>query len=367
MEKGFLNKVEDNATVQTWSETTQQEKDDSLAEGYVSDFYGDLPYLLDVKVDKHLFRALAQFWNPAYSCFTFGSVDLVPTVEEYTALLRCSKIQVDKAYSRAANVPTFLKKLMNITGMSEQWVAARIKQKGDSKCIPWRNLKDLILAHPDTRKRVDVFTLGIYDLVVFPKALGHIDEAVTDLFDRLDKGLHGSDNSRNLQISNECQDHFWKVDKVSYRVFSENYSPLKEIVALPRKDNISEEKWMATLQNLQEGNIEWRAPWMLSDEILYRCGDFDWVPLLGIWGAIGYAPLLVLRQYRSRQFVPTTHGLAQCEFLYKCDGYKKKIREITNAWRQTHRLKRLAVGPSTTPEYIEWLNRRINDNIPVPG
>lgn len=62
--------------------------------------YEDLPYLLDLKVDKHLFRALAQFWNPAYSCFTFGKVDLVPTVEEYTALLRCSKIQVDKAYSR---------------------------------------------------------------------------------------------------------------------------------------------------------------------------------------------------------------------------------------------------------------------------
>ncbi|MBA0702398.1 hypothetical protein Goari_027357 [Gossypium aridum] len=23
-------------------------------------------------MDKHLFRALAQYWNPAYSCFTFG-------------------------------------------------------------------------------------------------------------------------------------------------------------------------------------------------------------------------------------------------------------------------------------------------------
>ncbi|MBA0754425.1 hypothetical protein Gogos_020338 [Gossypium gossypioides] len=103
------------------------------------------------------------------------------------ALLRCSKIQVDKAYSRAINVPTFLKKLMNITGMSEQWVAARIKQKGDIKCIPWKNLKNLILAHPDTKKKVDVFALNVYDLVVFPKALGHVDEAIIDLFDRLDK------------------------------------------------------------------------------------------------------------------------------------------------------------------------------------
>ncbi|MBA0846120.1 hypothetical protein Goarm_022171 [Gossypium armourianum] len=104
MENGFLDKVEDNAAVQTWSETTQREKCDSLAEGYVSELwdftrtsvtqsYGDLPYLIDIKADKHLFRVLAQFWNPAYSCFTFGGVDLVPTVEEYMALLRCSKIQ----------------------------------------------------------------------------------------------------------------------------------------------------------------------------------------------------------------------------------------------------------------------------------
>ncbi|MBA0786117.1 hypothetical protein Gotri_027584, partial [Gossypium trilobum] len=135
IEKGFLDKVEDNAAVQTWSETTQRKKGDSLAEGYVSkswDFtrisvtqnilqefkkiydqwndevkqlfyfvHGDLPYLLDIKVDKHLFRTLAQFWNPAYSCFTFGGVDLEPTVEEYMALLRCSKIQANKAYSKS--------------------------------------------------------------------------------------------------------------------------------------------------------------------------------------------------------------------------------------------------------------------------
>ncbi|MBA0731472.1 hypothetical protein Golax_025659 [Gossypium laxum] len=37
-----------------------------------------------------------------------------------------------------------------------------------------------------------------------------------------------------------------------------NYSPLKEIVAIPRRDDITEEKWM-----------------MLLNEILYRCGDFD--------------------------------------------------------------------------------------------
>ncbi|MFQ6629546.1 hypothetical protein Gotur_007637, partial [Gossypium turneri] len=239
--------------------------------------YGDLSYLLDVKVYKHLFRDLTQYWNHAYSYFTSGKVDLVPTIEEYTTLLRCPRIQVDKAYSRVANILTFLRRLMNITGMSEPWVAAQIKQKGDSKCIPWKSLRDLILVHPDAKKRVNIFALSIYELVIFLKVLGHIDDAVLDLFDRLDK--------RVTSIL---------VEKVYYRVFSEDYSPLKEFVAIPIRDNISEEKWMAILQSLQDKDVEWRTLRMILNEIL------------------------------SRQFIPATQRLGQCEFVYKGDNYKKK-------------------------------------------
>ncbi|MFQ6634454.1 hypothetical protein Gotur_012347 [Gossypium turneri] len=162
MENEFLDKVENNTVDFTCISVTRNnlqelkeiwaQWDDKVKQLFYCN-YGDLPYLLDIKVDEHLFRALAQFWNSAYSCFTFGKVDMVPTMEEYTTLLRCSRIQADKAYSRAANVLTFVKKFMKITGTSEQWVTARIKQKGESKCIPWKSLRDLILVHLDTKKR----------------------------------------------------------------------------------------------------------------------------------------------------------------------------------------------------------------------
>ncbi|KAG8500699.1 hypothetical protein CXB51_004508 [Gossypium anomalum] len=254
--------------------------------------YGDLPYLLDVQVDEHLFRALAKFWNPAYSCFTFGEVDLVPTVEEYTALLRCPKFQVDRIYSRDASVPTFWKKLMTITGMSEQWITARIKEKGECKCISWDSLKGLILTHPDETKKL--LLAWFYS-------------------------------------------HFRLIDRVICRVFFEDYSPLKDIVASTRRVDVPEENWIVLLQNLQSKDIEWRAPWMIPGEILYRYGSFDWVPLLGIWGAIVYAPLLMLRQFGLRQSVLATHGLAQSEFMCRGADYKKRR------------------------------GRRINDNIPKPS
>ncbi|MBA0853908.1 hypothetical protein Goshw_023751 [Gossypium schwendimanii] len=119
--------------------------------------------------------------------------------------------------------------------------------------------------------------------------------------------------------------------RVLYRVFSEKYSPLKEIVVTPMRDDILEEKWMAIFQNLQEEDIEWRASWLLLNEILYRCGGFDWIPLLRIRRAVGYVPLLVLKQHRSRQFIPTTQGIVECEFSYKGDGYENKIRKMSNA------------------------------------
>ncbi|MBA0692646.1 hypothetical protein Goari_010184 [Gossypium aridum] len=50
--------------------------------------------------------------------------------------------------------------------------------------------------------------------------------------------------------------YFWKVDKVSYRVFSKNCSPLKELTVTLRRDDIIEERWMVILQNLQHEDVE---------------------------------------------------------------------------------------------------------------
>ncbi|MBA0636682.1 hypothetical protein Godav_024494 [Gossypium davidsonii] len=111
----------------------------------------------------------------------------------------------------------------------------------------------------------------------FPKALGHVDEAVSDLFDRLDKGVTPipailAETFRSLSPCRRAGErrfigcaqlllawfysHLWKVRKVTYWVFFENYSPLKEIVATLRRDDVSEEKWIMILQNIKEKDIE---------------------------------------------------------------------------------------------------------------
>ncbi|MBA0644173.1 hypothetical protein Goklo_028373, partial [Gossypium klotzschianum] len=65
---------------------------------------------------------------------------------------------------------------------------------------------------------------------------------------------------------------------------------------------------------------------------------------------------------------PFTWDLRSCWLCAVADdSYKKKIREMTNAWKQIHRLKRFAVGPMVTLEYSGCWSKRINDNIPGPS
>ncbi|MBA0672487.1 hypothetical protein Goklo_029647 [Gossypium klotzschianum] len=59
MEKGFFDKVEDNAAVQTWSETTQQKKGDSLVEGYVSESWD----FTHISVTQNSLQELKEIWD----------------------------------------------------------------------------------------------------------------------------------------------------------------------------------------------------------------------------------------------------------------------------------------------------------------
>ncbi|MFQ6653527.1 hypothetical protein Gotur_024884 [Gossypium turneri] len=88
---------------------------------------------------------------------------------------------------------------------------------------------------PDMKKKVDVFALSMYGLVIFPKALGHIDEAVTDLFDQLDR----------------------RVTPVPV-ILAETFRSLSACrrMATPRRNDITEKKWMTILHNLRDEDVE---------------------------------------------------------------------------------------------------------------
>jgi hypothetical protein len=49
--------------------------------------YGDLLHLLKIRIQHACFKTIIGFWDPEYQCFTFGTVDMTPTIEDYDSML----------------------------------------------------------------------------------------------------------------------------------------------------------------------------------------------------------------------------------------------------------------------------------------
>ncbi|MBA0849608.1 hypothetical protein Goshw_018072 [Gossypium schwendimanii] len=64
------------------------------------------------------------------------------------------------------------------------------------------------IIHPDTKKKVDVFALSIYGLMIFPRALGSLS------------ACRSTKERRFIRCAQLLlvwfHSHFWKMDKVSY-------------------------------------------------------------------------------------------------------------------------------------------------------
>ena len=137
--------------------------------------------------------------------------------------------------------------------------------------------------------------------------------------------------------------------------------PIKEFCESEWTGPKTKEGWIAFLQTVSDTEIIWLAPWMPYVPLLYRCGDKPWVQLPGLWGAVSYAPLMVVRQLGGKQFIPATAGLTQLEFSYDDPIASKEIDRIVKSWKQTFRVNTGLVGNKVTMEYAVWKARRPRD------
>ena len=170
----------------------------------------------------------------------------------------------------------------------------------------------------------------VYSILIFPQSSGYVDAAIVDLIEQIDNQVNPvlAIIAETIRSLNYCKrkgkgdfigyvqllyiwirSHFWGKCEVSLKFCMSTMVPIREFYQKEWPKNQTREQWVAALRDLDPAHMTWKAPWMSQGNVLYRCGDKMWVPLLGLWGVISYAPLLVCRQYASEQFIPATHGL----------------------------------------------------------
>ena len=98
-----IKKIEELKTI--WDNWTIERQNAFTAK------YSDIALLLPIEIDEQLLKTIILFWDPSYRCFTFNREDLIPTVEEYAALLGISPPNLDKVFWKKSKKVLFRKKL----------------------------------------------------------------------------------------------------------------------------------------------------------------------------------------------------------------------------------------------------------------
>ncbi|GKV26318.1 hypothetical protein SLEP1_g35648 [Rubroshorea leprosula] len=342
--------------------------------------FGHIGLLLFTTIDEAMLKAAIHFWDPRYRVFVFGEVDMTPTLEEYAALLRIASATSGKIYNKHDACYEFKRKLAKIMGIQVQELEGLITKNGENEGIPWYGLRDFILGNPDKPVTLNAFALAIYGLVLFPKASGYVDRKIVNLFDQLLDNAnpipvilaetfrslnHCRINGQGrftgcaqlltiwLKSHFECLHSEFKDPNVGDRF------PIEEFNMSTWPRPISEHAWMENLRRVTATNVIWKAPWMDHPPLLYRCGNYPWVPLLGLWGATAYAPALVRRQTGSLQFMPVISKLDTFGFEYGIPGTSDRIFSVCEAWKNIHRVAAGAYTDITTPGYPEWRANRL--------
>ncbi|KAK8694473.1 hypothetical protein V6N13_072024 [Hibiscus sabdariffa] len=174
MNGALLQQEEINANVRNWSESNQRVGGDSLPRDYVSK-YTESTYVsfrqnnLDElkEIWEGLDRESCQIFFSTYGdiaylfCFTLNGKYLMPTVEEYTELLRVPNTKGDWVYTKPER------------GTNSAY-ASRIWQEEVS----------------NPHKKAQLLAVAIYGFVIFPRIISYIDVAILDLFNQLEHGIN---------------------------------------------------------------------------------------------------------------------------------------------------------------------------------
>ncbi|KAA0056623.1 girdin-like [Cucumis melo var. makuwa] len=341
--------------------------------------YGHIAELMYILVNYFALRAIINFWDPAYGCFTFGSCDLLPTIEEYQAMLSMPEKEREIVY--------FFNPKQTTKTTTE--IQKYIKVKGGEENVPFDYLIKMTQTYIDEDKGLTLLALCIYGAVIFPKAEGYVDGKVIKLFFEMERGVNPIIPilAKTFRSLNYCRNkgegkfnccvpllYIWIQSHIKFSAefrcprldFSSPWNLMRNTISefcmtvwdptYPRK-----EAWLSFFAKLTSENVIWKAQWMPLKAAIYRCEDFHSVPLLGPWGGVNYTPLLVLRQVWLKQFIPPTQNLQESDFSYNPEDCQGKKRQAVCAWKSIRKIKDKGHCEGVTSGYEAWkANKRKN-------
>ena len=355
--------------------------------------YGNILDLLDIPIAKEGIAALAQYWDNEMRCFVFPQFHLSLVVEEYASFLG-QPVHVDSAVYTYPNSLPSRKAVAQLLGRTVEGIP--FKQQGQMQTISLVFLVGYMeaLAKKGEWKLFErVLALTVYGVVLFPFAHNAVDFAAISVFQAVEHHRINpitailADTYLSLTYCMEkgggklkcclqlltvwMANHFFGKRWSSGMRMDTIHHPLKDfskreglVLDNPRGQEglISTEypSWVQFFNRVSKEAIRWKLVWWIEPEVLYGCGDFPNVPLVGPRGGINYNPSLAHLQLAYPQDVPAHDMIQPLLYLHETSTAELNGR-ITLAWKKMHFKGKHELGTRTlvmTREYKEWVETR---------
>ncbi|XP_050908929.1 uncharacterized protein LOC127122671 [Lathyrus oleraceus] len=255
--------------------------------------YGNLLSILNQRVDHTALVTLAQFYDLPLRCFTFQDFQLAPTLEEFEHLVR---IPIkNKPLFEGIDEFLSLEIISSTLHMDEREVEANLEIKGNTKGFSLSFLLErahTLLKAESWDACYSAIVLAIYGIVLFPNMEGFIDMAAICIF------LTGNPVPTLLDDVYYYMSHRYTKKKgmiaccapLLYQWFLEHLP--KAGVWVEQTDA----SWPQRLGSLRSEDLSWYSKEYINMDIIFRCGDFPNLPLIGTQGSMNSNPVLSLRQ-----------------------------------------------------------------------
>ncbi|KAL5158622.1 hypothetical protein HKD37_15G043055 [Glycine soja] len=326
--------------------------------------YGKILNLTIVEVFTEAVVSLTQYYDQPLRCFTFGDIQIVPTVEEFEEILGCP-LGRRKLYHFSGFLPS-LSKIAAVVGDSARELDRIKKTRNGVVGLPRKYLEGKARDMVNQEEWVpfaDVLALLIFEVVLFPNVDGLVDLAAIDAF----LAYHHSKESPVVAILTDLFDTFdRRCEKNNARIvcclpalcvwlvshlFQQDIRhpcPLQSYRSCVEKRRVD---WDQYLAGIGGRTIYWFPRRKEGNEgVLFSCGDYPNIPLIGTKGCINYNPALAIRQlgYPMRG-APTVIDFGAQSF--------KIVQRVHKAWesplRKDKELRGICNG--IIGGYHEWM------------
>jgi len=271
--------------------------------------YGNVLRLLEVKVQVPVVTALAQHYDPPMRCFTFWDFQLVLTLEEYEQIfdLPLEGGVPYKHLEQNVSIPTLTGIMKLHPRELEGRLVTRRGVKGFTKSI-WRHICINYLTRKIgrrswmsspwsfmvcwcflTRKISWITTQLVCSLLWRPEPRILSQQYWLTPMQHL---IYGVKEERGKWHA-AYRLYVWLISRIGERAVGFR-CPIE--LALKRgPEPRGGDEWKQFFVGLNETKIQWQPSWQSRSHLIYSCGKYPNVPLMGTKCCINYNPVLAQR------------------------------------------------------------------------